>query len=107
MRGQVLATGLLVLAAATPAAADTGQEIAAHGMTLKFQGADPVFAFTPDGKVSGMNGRITGVWRIEGDKICSATNTAPENCLPLPAGKKSGDSFDVELPAGTATVKIN
>ncbi|MGZ3375535.1 MAG: hypothetical protein ACXU8S_02955 [Phenylobacterium sp.] len=107
MRGHLLAIGLLALAAATPAVADTGQEVAAHGMTLKFQGADAVFAFTPDGKVSGMNGRITGTWRIEGDKVCSETNTAPENCLPLPAGKKSGDSFDVELPAGTATVKIN
>ena len=40
MRSQVLAMSLLLLAAATPAAADTAQEIAAHGMSLKFQGSD-------------------------------------------------------------------
>jgi hypothetical protein len=109
MRGQIIpGLALLALAAATPAAADTGQEVAAHGATLKFQASSVEFAFTPDGKVSGMNGRITGTWRIDGDKICSVTSVQPaETCVPLPAGKTSGDSFDVELPAGTATVKIN
>lgn len=108
MRSQVMVLSLLVLAAATPAAADTAQEIAAHGMTLKFQGADVELTFTPDGKVSGMNGQFNGTWRIDGDKICSTGGvTARENCIAYPADKKSGDTFEVKLPLGLATVKIN
>ncbi len=107
MRRQILAMSLLMLAAATPAAADTAQEIAAHGMTLSFQGSSVELTFTPDGKYTGMNGQINGTWRIGGDKICSAGGITPgESCVAVPADKKSGDTFQVTLPAGLATVRI-
>lgn len=106
MRSQVLAMSLLLLAA-TPAAADTAQEIAAHGMSLTFQSAGFELTFTPDGKFTGMNGQINGTWRIDGDKVCSTGGIRPgENCMAFPADKKSGDTFEVSLPAGLVTVKI-
>jgi hypothetical protein len=107
MRIQILAMSLLMLAAATPAAADTAQEIAAHGMTLAFQGSSVELIFTPDGKFTGMNGQVNGTWRMDGDKVCSKSGVGPgENCLAVPADKKSGDTFQVTLPAGVATVTI-
>jgi len=107
MRLQVAAISLLLLAAATPAAADTAQEIAAHGMTLAFQGSSVELTFTPDGKFTGMNGQINGTWRIDGDKVCSSGGARPgESCMICPPDKKSGDSFQVTLPAGLATVRI-
>jgi hypothetical protein len=108
MRRHILAISLLTLAAATPAAADTIKEIAAHGMTLRFQGSSVDLTFTPDGKYTGMNGQINGTWRIDGDKICSSGGIRPgESCIAVPADKKSGDTFEVTLPAGLATVRIN
>ena len=107
MRSQILVISVLALAAATPAAADTAQEIASHGMTLAFQGSSVELTFTPDGKYTGMNGQVNGTWRMDGDKICSSGGVQPgENCLAVPADKKSGDSFQVTLPAGVATVQI-
>ncbi len=107
MRRQILVLSLLLLAAATPAAADTAQEIAAHGMTLTFQGSSVALTFTPDGKFTGMNGQINGTWRIDGDKVCSSGGVTPgESCIVCPPDKKSGDTFEVKLPAGLATVTI-
>jgi hypothetical protein len=109
MRTQLLATSFLILAAASPAAADTMQEVAKHGMTVTFHsGAGFEITFTPDGKFTGLNGQISGSWRIDGDKVCTRSATRPdESCTPYPADKKSGDTFDVNLPLGLATVKIN
>jgi hypothetical protein len=116
MRRLLLATSLLTLAAAAPAAAapdpapaaDTAQVLAAHGATLRFHGTDRDFVFTPDGKFTGMNGLVNGKWRIDGDKICSASGISPtETCVAFPPGKTSGDTFEVTLPSGPATVTIN
>ncbi len=54
-----------------------------------------------------MDGQVTGTWKIDGDKLC--TTSAPtrrESCVVYPKDKKSGDSFDVTSPAGSATIKI-
>ena len=53
-----------------------------------------------------MDGAVTGKWRIDGEKLCTSTDATPEECVVYPAGKKSGDSFEVTGAQGTATVKI-
>ena len=105
MRRLMIAAALL--AVSTPAFADTLQEVTTHGMILSVQGTDIDVAFTPDGKFTAFGGQITGTWRIDGDKLCTISSADPmESCTAYPAGKKSGDSFELTAPTGTATVKI-
>ena len=95
------------LALATPAAAVTLQELTTKGIILTVQGMDIDVTYTPDGKFTAMDGQVTGTWRIDGDKLCTTSNFDPtEQCVEYPKGKKSGDSFDVTGPQGTATIKI-
>jgi hypothetical protein len=95
------------LALATPAAAETLQEVTTKGIILSVQGMDIDVKYTPDGKFTAMDGQVTGEWRIDGDKLCTKSNFDPvESCVEYPKGKKSGDSFDLTGPQGTATIKI-
>jgi hypothetical protein len=92
---------------ATPALAETLDEVVAHGIIIQIPGQDIEVTYTPDGKFTALDGQITGTWRIDGDKLCTSANVAPdEQCVAYPKGKKSGDSFEVTGPQGTATVKI-
>jgi hypothetical protein len=97
--------GLGLMAGA--AAADTLQEVTTKGIVLSVQGMDIDVTYMPDGKFTAMEGQVTGTWRIDGDKLCTTSSVDPnESCVVYPKDKKSGDSFDVTGPAGTATVKI-
>lgn len=101
----IAAAGLLMLA--TPAAADTLQEVTTHGMIVMVGDTPIEVNFTPDGKLTAAGGAATGTWRIDGDKLCTTMDAVPtEICVPYPEGKKSGDSFEVTGPQGSATVKI-
>ena len=92
---------------ATPALADTLQEVTTHGMILLLGDMQIEVTYTPDGKFSAADGQVTGTWKIDGDKLCTTSNFDPnESCVVYPKGKKSGDSFDVTGAQGTATVKI-
>jgi hypothetical protein len=105
MRGVVAALAALMLA--TPAAAGTLEELTSHGMVLVVQGMEIEVSFTPDGKLSALDGQITGAWRVDGDKLCTTSNVQPEEvCLAYPKDKKSGDSFEITSSEGTATVRI-
>jgi len=96
-----------VLALAAPAAANTLQEVTTKGIILSVQGMDIDVKYTPDGKFTAMDGQVTGTWRIDGDKLCTTSNFEPdEQCVEYPKDKKSGDSFDLTGPQGTATIKI-
>ena len=96
-----------VLALATPAAAGTLQEITTKGMILVVEGMEIDVKYTPDGKFTAMDGQVTGDWRRDGDKLCTKSNFDPaEQCVEYPKDKKSGDSFDLTGPQGTATIKI-
>jgi hypothetical protein len=98
---------LLALAGALPARAGTPEEIVAHGMVVTIGDMDIDISFTPDGKFSGLEGQLTGSWKIDGDKMCTTSNLDPsETCMAYPKDKKSGDSFDLTGPQGTAKVKI-
>ena len=97
--------GLALMAGA--AAADTLQEVTTKGIILTVQGMDIEVTYTPDGKFTAMDGQVTGTWRIDGDKLCTTSNFDPqETCVVYPKDKKSGDTFEVTGPAGTATIKI-
>lgn len=108
MRKLILAAAAMApLAFAPPAAADTIDEIVLHGMVLTIQGMDIDVAYTADGKFTAMDGQITGTWKKDGDKMCTTSNFQPdESCMAYPADKKSGDSFEVTSPQGSATIKI-
>ena len=104
---KLIAAAALVLAFATPAFADTLQEVTTHGMVIIVQDMQIDVTFTPDGKFTALDGQITGTWRIDGTKLCTTSNVAPdEQCVDYPTSKKSGDSFEVTGPQGAATVKI-
>ena len=107
MRRILLAAAAFAIAGATPVFAGTLEEVVAHGIVLTVQGMDIDVAYTPDGKFTALGGQVTGAWRIDGDKLCTTSNFEPaENCVAYPAGKKSGDSFDLTTPQGSVTIRI-
>lgn len=97
-------------AIATPAFAQgttTLQEVTTKGIVLSAGGFEVDVTYKPDGSFTAMDGQVTGKWRIDGENLCTSSNFEPtESCVAYPAGKKSGDSFDVTSAAGTATIKI-
>ena len=106
MSNLLLAVGLLALA--TPAFADTLLEVTSHGMIVVALGGQQFEVdYTPDGKLTVNGGKVSGAWRIDGDRLCTTVNGNPETCVAYPTGKKSGDSFEVPGPQGrSATVNI-
>lgn len=107
MRKLTAAAVLLALMAAAPARAGTPEEIAAHGMIVTIGDMDVDLTFTPDGKYSGLDGALTGTWKIDGEKLCTSSNFDPTVvCMAFPKDRKSGDVFDLTSPQGTAKVKI-
>ena len=105
MRAIVIAA--VIAAFASSAAADTIEEVTTKGVILNIQGMEIDVKYTPDGKFTAMDGQVTGEWRRDGDKMCTKSNFDPnEQCIEYPKDKKSGDSFDVTGPQGTATIKI-
>ena len=104
---RTLLAAAVVLAFATPAAADTLQEVTTKGIVLSVQGMDIDVTYTPDGKFTAMDGQVTGDWRRDGEKLCTKSNFDPtEQCVAYPKDKKSGDSFEVTGPQGPAMIKI-
>ncbi|MBI1197502.1 MAG: hypothetical protein GC203_06535 [Phenylobacterium sp.] len=101
------AIAAVVLAAAAPAFADTLDEVTTKGIVFNAQGMDIEVTYTPDGKFTALDGQVVGQWRIDGDKLCTSSNFDPEEtCATYPHDKKSGDSFEVTGPRGSAMVKI-
>src|SRR6476469_4986886 len=105
MRRILIAAALTTLG--TPAAAGTLQEVVDHGIVLTVEGMDIDVTYTKDGKFTALDGQVTGAYKIDGDKLCTTSNFDPsESCAVYPKDKKSGDSFEVTGPAGTAKIKI-
>jgi hypothetical protein len=103
----IFAAAASLMAVAAPAAAGTLEEVVKHGIVLSAGGMDIEVTYTPDGKFTALDGQVTGTWKIDGDKLCTTSNVDPtESCVAYPADKKSGDSFEVTSPQGTATIKI-
>ena len=101
---------LAALAFAAPAFAQTPntlQEVTTKGIKLSAGGFELEVDYKPDGTFTAMDGQVTGKWRIDGEKLCTNSNFDPaEECTVYPAGKKSGDSFDLTGAMGTAKITI-
>ena len=106
---RIFVAGLAALLAA-PAFAQTSttlQEVTTKGIVMDAGGFTIDVTYTPDGKFTAMDGAVTGTWRIDGESLCVTSNFNPaEECTVYPAGKKSGDSFEMASPQGTATITI-
>ena len=110
MRKLIVASAALAMdAAALPAAAGTTlEEITGHGMVVTIADMPFDLNFTPDGKFTDASGQLSGTWKIDGTKLCTSSNLDPnETCAEYPAGKKSGDTFDMDIPAAGATIKVH
>ena len=106
MRRLLVAAAVLAMTAAS-AAAETLTEVTTHGIVITVQGMDIDVVYTPDGKFTAMEGQVTGTWRIDGAKLCTTSNYDPnETCVEYPKDKKSGDTFELTGPQGTATIRI-
>jgi len=104
---RILLAAAAIAALATPAFADTIEEVVKNGIVLNVQGMDIEVTYTADGKFTAMDGQVTGAWKRDGDKMCTSSNFDPnETCVEYPKDKKSGDSFEVTGPQGSATIKI-
>ena len=110
MRFLPFLAGLSMLAAPAVAQAvnaDTYKAVMAHGVVIVAPEMEIDVTFTPDGKFSAFRGMSTGVWRIDDDKLCSTPNeTLIESCAVYPAGKKSGDTIEVNAPGSNVTIRI-
>lgn len=104
---KLLIASLAALALAAPAAAATVDEMVKHGVVLTIADMEIDVTYTADGKFTAAEGQVTGTWTMKGEQMCTTSNFDPnETCVAIPADKKSGDSFEVTSPAGTATMKI-
>jgi hypothetical protein len=99
---------------AAPVVAQQAQEkttlewLTTKGSVLKVAGMEFPTSYTPDGKFTAAEGRVTGTWRIVGETLCVAVSpSTTEACTLYPSGKKPGDEFEIESPQGTATIQIN
>lgn len=101
--------GLMTPAASAQsgANADTYREILAHGVVIVLPEMEIDVKFTADGKFTALGGQSSGVWKIDGERLCSTPNeTLMETCGVYPAGKKSGDMFEITAPTGRVLVRI-
>ena len=103
-----VAIGQTTNAPQAPAAnADTYAAILAHGVVIVTPDAEIDVMFKADGTFTVFGGAASGVWKITGDQLCTKVQDTPaETCAAYPAGKKSGDSFEVTSNEGTATIRI-
>jgi hypothetical protein len=101
------AFALAAAGAATPASAETLKEVTTHGIILILGDMEIPVTYTPDGKLSAMDGAVTGTWRIDGEKLCTSSTADPnETCVAYPKDKKSGDTFTLDSPNGPVQIKI-
>lgn len=123
MRKLIIGAALLALAAPAfaqqPAGAppsDTLKEVTTKVIILTIDqigavdityNADGTFVGKSETLESFIGGPLKGKWRTDGDKLCTEVEIQPgESCAVYPAGKKSGDEFDVPGDQGSAKVKI-
>lgn len=57
--------------------------------------------FNEDGTYVGTNG-ISGSWELKEGEICVRRTTGEANCMPFPAGKAVGDSWESQDATGAA-----
>ena len=96
-----------VIAQEEPVNAGTYREILEHGVVIVTPDLDIDVTFKSDGTFTALGGASTGVWRIDGEKLCSTPNeTLIEGCAVYPAGKTSGDTFELDAPGTKLSMRI-
>lgn len=96
-----------VIAQEEPVNAGTYRAILEHGVVIVTPDLDIDVTFKPDGTFTALGGASTGVWRIDGEKLCSTPNeTLIEGCAVYPAGKTSGDTFELDAPGTKLSMRI-
>jgi hypothetical protein len=111
MRFATLISAAAIAAFAVPALAqaparnDTVTAIIAHGAVASVGGMDYAITYKADGTYEGNGGELSGAFKAEGNKICLDI-MGMESCTEYPAGKKSGDAFEVQSPFGPMQIKI-
>ncbi|MDP3740146.1 MAG: hypothetical protein Q8R02_22365 [Hyphomonadaceae bacterium] len=96
--------------AQTPAPAappiDTIVAIVEQGDVLDVMGMAYTLIYKPDGSYTDDQGS-GGKWRADGAKLCITPEAiGQELCSDYPAGKKSGDKFEITSDFGPMTVTI-
>jgi hypothetical protein len=95
------------IAQVPPANADTYKAMIEHGIVLVLPDLEVDVKFAADGTFTALGGMGTGTWKIAGDELCTVDGqTKVETCQAYPAGKKSGDTFDLDTPQGAVPVRI-
>lgn len=98
-----------VLAQTPPTGApanDTIKAIIEKGDVLDVMGMAYTLTYKPDGSYTDDQGS-GGKWRADGAKLCITPDAiGQELCSDYPAGKKSGDKFEINSDFGPMTVTI-
>jgi hypothetical protein len=85
---------------------DTVKVMLEKGAVWTVMGFEGEIIYTPDGKWTGFEGQASGTYKVDGNKLCT-TSDMGEACAVYPDGKKSGDTFVIELEGlGAVDVKI-
>ena len=111
MRSKAITAAAFAATLATPALAEeptTLDYVTTRGVVMRVSGMEIPVTYTADGKFTAMDGAVTGVWKVNGDTMCSTNNMDPQEvCIAYPQGKKPGDAFDIQSSAGPLNITIN
>ena len=103
----IVAAAPAIAQTAPVANADTYKAVVEHGVVIVTPGLEIDVKFNPDGTFIALGGASKGTWKIVGDRMCSTPGeTLIESCAVYPAGKKSGDQFELDAPGGRVPVRI-
>ncbi len=92
----------------TAAPNDTIAHMVANGAVVTAQGADYAMTYAEDGSFKDDSGMLAGTWKASGDQHCiTVPGMFEDMCSAYPAGKTSGDTFEIETDMGPLQVKLN
>lgn len=86
---------------------DTIKAVLEKGVTIDVGGMTGVIEYKADGTFSGFDGQFAGTYKADGNKLCITVPGMIENqCQEYPAGKKSGDTFELTSDMGPLKTTI-
>lgn len=101
----LLAAPALAQTAAPPS--DTIKAVLEKGVSIDVGGMVGEIDYKADGTFSGFDGQFAGTYKADGNKLCITVPGMIENqCQEYPAGKKSGDTFELTSDMGPLKTTI-
>jgi hypothetical protein len=101
----LLAAPALAQTAAPPS--DTVKAVLEKGVSIDVGGMVGEIEYKADGTFSGFDGQFAGTYKADGNKLCITVPGMIENqCQEYPAGKKSGDTFELTSDMGPLKTTI-